>query len=54
MAVSQKKGLSAEQLKTKAKAEAVKQTMKGVTEAKKGEQVEEAEEIDSDHEPDWY
>ena len=38
MAVSQKKGLSAEQLKTKAKAEAVKQTMKGITEAKVGEQ----------------
>ena len=39
MAVSQKKGLSAEQLKTKAKAEAVKQTMKGITEAKVGEQM---------------
>ena len=38
MAVSQKQGLSAEQLKTKAKAEAVKQTMKGITQAKVGEQ----------------
>jgi hypothetical protein len=38
MAVSQKKGLSTEQLKTKAKAEAVKQTMKGITQAKVGEQ----------------